>query len=562
MPRYEFSEGTSNKFWEIKLDGKSFTTTYGKIGSNGQTTLKKFAMEGAAKAEYDKLIAEKVKKGYKLVGGKTAQPAKSTKAAPVAAKTASKSASAASASGTPGAKYYEFVEGSSSKFWEIVVDGNSVKTRYGKIGSGGQQTVKDFGSRADAMKEHDRLVAEKTRKGYVAKGGGGATAAAPATTSNPELEKAIDANPYDEDAYSVYADWLQDQGDPRGELIALFLGKKDKQAKALIQKQKAYFLGPLAEHQQTYDGEDTDAFTWKYGFIHALRLSHDHYANDEWKGRLVDVLDEVLRHPSGRFLTEITFVFNNDPNESTLQPLIDLLAKRAPKTIRKLFFGDYQYCGPFGPTATGNTEISWYSIGKLGKLWKAVPKLQTLIVQGGSSVSAMGPGFELGTLELPEAERIEIRTGGLEKKNVNAIHSAKLPKIEHLEIWYGDDNYGGNGTAKDVAALLARTDLPKLRTLGLRNAMFTDDLPELLAKSRLVRQLSTLDLSMGCLTDAGAELLAKHKDAFAHLDTLDVSENYLTKKGVAALKGVAKKVIAKEQREQDDPEDRYPVVGE
>ena len=30
MPRYELSEGSSNKFWEIKLSGKSFTTTYGK----------------------------------------------------------------------------------------------------------------------------------------------------------------------------------------------------------------------------------------------------------------------------------------------------------------------------------------------------------------------------------------------------------------------------------------------------------------------------------------------------------------------------------------------------
>jgi len=31
MPRFEFSEGTSNKFWEIELRGRSFTTSYGKI---------------------------------------------------------------------------------------------------------------------------------------------------------------------------------------------------------------------------------------------------------------------------------------------------------------------------------------------------------------------------------------------------------------------------------------------------------------------------------------------------------------------------------------------------
>ena len=64
MPRYEFSEGTSNKFWEINLDGSKFTTTYGKIGAKGQTTLKEFASPDEAKREYEKLIAEKTKKGY------------------------------------------------------------------------------------------------------------------------------------------------------------------------------------------------------------------------------------------------------------------------------------------------------------------------------------------------------------------------------------------------------------------------------------------------------------------------------------------------------------------
>src|SRR5881392_2794528 len=69
MPRYEFSEGSSNKFWEISLDGTSFTTTYGRIGTDGQSSLKEWPSEAKAKAEYDKLIAEKVKKGYELVDG-------------------------------------------------------------------------------------------------------------------------------------------------------------------------------------------------------------------------------------------------------------------------------------------------------------------------------------------------------------------------------------------------------------------------------------------------------------------------------------------------------------
>ena len=60
MPRYEFSEGSSNKFWEIQLDGTSFTTTYGRIGTDGQSSLQVWPTEAKAPVEDDLLIAEKV----------------------------------------------------------------------------------------------------------------------------------------------------------------------------------------------------------------------------------------------------------------------------------------------------------------------------------------------------------------------------------------------------------------------------------------------------------------------------------------------------------------------
>ncbi len=87
MPRYEFSEGTSNKFWDIQLTGSSFTTTWGKIGTAGQMATKSFASDSQARQEHDKLVAEKVKKGYLLAGGgATPAPAGATpRATPVVA---------------------------------------------------------------------------------------------------------------------------------------------------------------------------------------------------------------------------------------------------------------------------------------------------------------------------------------------------------------------------------------------------------------------------------------------------------------------------------------------
>ena len=70
-------------------------------------------------------------------------------------------------------RYFEFVEGSSSKFWEVWSEGNEVFTRYGKIGASGQTTVKDQGSTDGAKKLYDKLIKEKTGKGYEEQSGGG-----------------------------------------------------------------------------------------------------------------------------------------------------------------------------------------------------------------------------------------------------------------------------------------------------------------------------------------------------------------------------------------------------
>ena len=76
MRRFEFSESTSNKFWEVEVKGKTLNVTFGKIGTKGQSKPKDFATPEKAKAELEKLIKEKTGKGYVEVGGKAVKEAK------------------------------------------------------------------------------------------------------------------------------------------------------------------------------------------------------------------------------------------------------------------------------------------------------------------------------------------------------------------------------------------------------------------------------------------------------------------------------------------------------
>ncbi|HKS16192.1 MAG TPA: WGR domain-containing protein, partial [Planctomycetota bacterium] len=70
------------------------------------------------------------------------------------------------AAATKGLRMFEFVEGTSSKFWEISVEGARTTVRFGRIGTPGQSLTKEFGSPADATRDADRLIREKVGKGY------------------------------------------------------------------------------------------------------------------------------------------------------------------------------------------------------------------------------------------------------------------------------------------------------------------------------------------------------------------------------------------------------------
>jgi len=59
-----YMDAKSSKFWNIELAGNAYTVKYGRIGTDGQSMTKSFADEATATKEAEKLIKEKVGKGY------------------------------------------------------------------------------------------------------------------------------------------------------------------------------------------------------------------------------------------------------------------------------------------------------------------------------------------------------------------------------------------------------------------------------------------------------------------------------------------------------------------
>ena len=63
-------------------------------------------------------------------------------------------------------RYFEFVGGSSAKFYELSTSGNQVTVRFGRIGTEGQTQVKTLADADTATSHAEKLVAQKLAKGY------------------------------------------------------------------------------------------------------------------------------------------------------------------------------------------------------------------------------------------------------------------------------------------------------------------------------------------------------------------------------------------------------------
>ncbi|MBC8008554.1 MAG: STM4015 family protein [Burkholderiales bacterium] len=64
-----YMDAKSSKFWNIELNGSSHTVTYGRIGTLGQSGAKTFPSPEAAQKDMDKLVREKLAKGYTDAAG-------------------------------------------------------------------------------------------------------------------------------------------------------------------------------------------------------------------------------------------------------------------------------------------------------------------------------------------------------------------------------------------------------------------------------------------------------------------------------------------------------------
>lgn len=363
------------------------------------------------------------------------------------------------------------------EIFQVVQSGKQLE-----IQDAGKKSVRTFVTPEQAAVQRQRLVDERLADGWE-----------PATRDprHSALEQAIATDPESPEVYSVYGDWLESQGDPRGKLIALGIAAKAEDSGKLatafgraLREDADYFIGPLAGEQ----------ITWRFGFIHRAYIGSN-------------LVEPLLRHPSARFLVALGVSHVQSQRE-----VIDLVARLAPASLRELALRPV------------------YGLD-LAELWPRMPLLRRL--------SLVGERLVLGDLALPRLEQLDLEDREMPDATARMLSRAPWPVLRDLRIDLGQGLYTGSASIDEIFALLARRDLPALTSLTLHHTRHGGEVIRELVASPLAAQLEKLDLAFNLLTDAHALELARHRDRFGRLATLDVSNNELTDKGIEALRSLA-----------------------
>ncbi|MGC4119791.1 MAG: TIGR02996 domain-containing protein [Myxococcales bacterium] len=438
-----------------------------------------------------------------------------------------------------------------SEYWEIDLDGPSFAVRWGRVGGEERRETQSFGSAAKARKKHDQLVAGMRAKGFCEALEPDDPVPSPTRVFRDEaLEAAIRTHRGEEQHYLVYADWLQSQGDRRGELIAVQHALSRGRTLELAKREEKLLAALGLE-----SARPAATFHWKWGFWDWLRLEHED--RGVWRDQDHDPLLAARRlfaAPACAALRELRIgVLRWGRNHEDV-PAVLHEAGWYPwaADLERLHLGDVV-----------DVDLDHYVVGAVGQAVSAhFPGLRSLVVHSGSHET--GERLELDGLELLLLEELAVETCSLSAAHLASLFAADLPSLTALDLWFGSARYGCDCDLDPLSPLLDGLVFPGVTRLGLRNAEFEDELARAIGEAPIAERLESLDLSMGTLGDDGARSLAAQARRFPNLKRLDVSRNFLGPEGIAALQRAFPAIDARDQKVDfdGDPARRYVSAWE
>jgi hypothetical protein len=349
---------------------------------------------------------------------------------------------------------------------------------------------------------------------------------------------------------------LQEQGDPRGEFIQVQLALEDparspverkklqqREAKLLADHQAAWLgdfarqLAPQGKKKRPYGNPDI-RIAFRRGWldtVEATYFSLEFTRALAWapQARLLRCLylNEDLYEEPG------TYEVGDDPipPDAYIPAQYGLLRSPYLGNVRVLRLGeavddDERY---FNSRTSGRLAVA---------LVKKMPRLEELYLL--TQEVDTDQLFGLRTLtNLRVLQVYHMDHYPLAKLAKNPAFANLTHLLCHPHCMREDEPYM---RLAQLRAVCRSTTLPKLTHLRLRMSDFGDKGCQEIVSSGILCRLKVLDLCNGCITDAGARILADCPE-LKNLELLDLDRNSLTAAGIGVLRKTGVKVVAREQ---------------
>ena len=427
---------------------------------------------------------------------------------------------------------YEVTTGKSPRFWEIKVTGKQIQTRSGRVGSNGRLLdPKVFDTEEQARKKAEKDIAAKLRKDYVLVDDDTSDQA-----HNPELADAILQSPDADGPYLVYGDWLQSQGDARGELVMVHQQLAARPDDAKLRKTEKKLLGKLAPSRLAQMARKKRSpkkalsgysdLQWRLGFLDSARVARN---TERPPYTIRELVASLLAHPSAQVLRSLTIGALAVKGDYDYSQVVEEIRLAAPVSLRELFLADFD--------VEEHADMSAVTLGDVSGLYPVLPRLESLHLRAGT--------MDVGDMQLPSLRALTMTTPLFEERTLYAVADASWPQLARLQLTSG-------GTCPPLAglsALLAADGVTRLRELAITHTSSTGDIWRgALADAALLPRLQVLDLSHGDLGDDDARALLAQRDRLQHLQVLDLQANQLSEDMAAALASLCASVRLGNQR--------------
>ncbi len=360
-----------------------------------------------------------------------------------------------------------------------------------------------------------------------------------------QFEREILDDPDDLNRYAVYADWLTDQGDPRGEFmqIQLLLERGDlppaeraplkEREEQLLKQHFREWTGRLAARLSIQMDRAT-RHKWIHGTF--ARGMLDVVLFPEYERRFLSLL---ANSPQGRFLRQLVIEYMSYEEEASIPDSIGF------PNLRVLRLGE-------GSSSCNGDGI----VG----LIRGLPRLEELVLEAHAVDT-----HQLFDLPMPCLRQLTVHhlTDYFVEQLAENPTLTKLERIAFHPHAVEPGEVEACLRLEHVQAIARSPYLKSLRHLELHACSMGDQGCAELVESGLLGRLRVLDLSHGRVSDAGAAQLAQSPELF-RLERLVLTHNCLTDAGIRQLQETGVNLEATEQWEMTggDGDDEYLYAGD